>query len=271
MKTSIASKQSSLSISIKASIAAAALLAVSSPAHAYSIYFGQDINNQGGSTRIPYANAQAAENSFRSNLMGVGTETFESFQAGTTTPLNLTFPGSTGSITATLSGGNGRIVSVPTGTNGTGRYPISGDKFWEVSAGGGGNFEVNFSQQVAAFGFYGVDIGDFGGQIQLQLTNGTTTTVTVPNTIGSNGSTDGSVLFYGLMASNAAETFTKVSFLTTTGQGDVFAFDNLIVGDFKQMNKTPEPVNKTPEPASVLGLLAIGALGAGAAWKRKLK
>ncbi len=26
-----------------------------------------------------------------------------------------------------------------------------------------------------------------------------------------------------------------------------------------------------PEPASVLGLLAIGALGAGAAWKRKLK
>jgi hypothetical protein len=29
-----------------------------------------------------------------------------------------------------------------------------------------------------------------------------------------------------------------------------------------------EPV---PEPASVLGLLAIGVLGAGAAWKRKLK
>jgi hypothetical protein len=264
MKTSIASKQSSLSISIKASIAAAALLAVSSPAHAYSIYFGQDINNQGGSTRIPYANAQAAENSFRSNLMGVGTETFESFQAGTTTPLNLTFPGSTGSITATLSGGNGTIVSVPTGTNGAGRYPISGDKFWEVSAGGGGNFEVNFSREVAAFGFYGVDIGDFGGQIQLQLTNGTTTTVTVPNTIGSNGSTDGSVLFYGLMASNAAETFTKVSFLTTTGQGDVFAFDNLIVGDFQQITQTPEPV-------SLLGLLTIGVLGAGSVLKRKLK
>ncbi|WP_274517692.1 PEP-CTERM sorting domain-containing protein [Microcystis aeruginosa] len=26
-----------------------------------------------------------------------------------------------------------------------------------------------------------------------------------------------------------------------------------------------------PEPSSLLGLLAIGALGAGAAWKRKLK
>jgi hypothetical protein len=55
-----------------------------------------------------------------------------------------------------------------------------------------------------------------------------------------------------------------VSFLTTTGQGDVFVFDNLIVGDFKQMNKTPEP-------ASVLGLLAIGGLGAGSVLKRKLK
>ncbi|NEP03708.1 MAG: PEP-CTERM sorting domain-containing protein [Okeania sp. SIO4D6] len=43
----------------------------------------------------------------------------------------------------------------------------------------------------------------------------------------------------------------SVDFLTTTGQGDVFAFDDFTVGD----------IEKTPEPASVLGLLALSALG----------
>jgi len=48
----------------------------------------------------------------------------------------------------------------------------------------------------------------------------------------------------------------------TTGQGDWFAFDNMTIG-------SKEQVAKTPEPASVLGLLAVGAMGAVAGLKRK--
>jgi hypothetical protein len=63
-----------------------------------------------------------------------------------------------------------------------------------VSAGGTGDFVVTGSSAVAAFGFWGIDIGDFGGQLTLELRNGATVldTLTVPNTAGSGGRTDGS-------------------------------------------------------------------------------
>ena len=130
-------------------------------------------------------------------------------------PQILTFPGSVGNLNATLEGGNGLVQSVTPGTtNGVGRYSIpsaSSSRFWEVSAGGGGNFTITFAQDIAAMGFYGIDIGDFGGQLSLDLYNGNTliSTLTVPNTIGSSGSTDGSVLYFGLIAQSAAEQFTK--------------------------------------------------------------
>ncbi|GFE71206.1 PEP-CTERM sorting domain-containing protein [Chroococcus sp. FPU101] len=256
-----------LSLSLTATAAGVGVISSVVPAQAYLIYFGEDINGDPNVPLASFPNASDAEADFLSNLQGVGTEDFEGFSAGTGTPLNLTFPGSTGNITATLSGGGGTIDSVPVGqTNGAGRYATSGTNFFEVDAGSSNNFEVTFDSPVAAFGFYGVDIGDFGGQLQLELTNGTTQTVTVPNTGGSNGSTDGSVLFYGIVAENSSQTFTSVSFLTTTGQGDIFAFDDFTVGDLDQV--VPPPPG-TPEPASMLGLLAVGALGAGSALKRK--
>jgi len=52
----------------------------------------------------------------------------------------------------------------------------------------------------------------------------------------------------------------------TDPQGGAWTFNTFRLTTDNQSN------NQTvPEPASVLGLLAIGALGAGAAWKRKLK
>jgi hypothetical protein len=129
-----------------------------------------------------------------------------------------------------------------------------------VQAGGGGNFQVDLSLSVAAFGFYGIDIGDYGGQLQLSLSNGDL--LTVPNTVGSNGSTDGSVLYFGIIAETAAEEFNSVSFLTTTGGGDVFAFDNFTIGSREQVT--------VPEPGT-LALMGLGIAGFGFArrWKNK--
>lgn len=220
-------------------------------AQAYTVFFGEDINSSGNP--IPFPNSSLARNNFLSNLVGVGTENFESFSPGTSAPLNLDF----GAIEATLSGGEGVIIQ---SNSRDGRFPTSGSKYWEVSAGGSNNFTINFIAPVAAIGFYGIDIGDFGGQLSLNLVGGGSTTLNVPNTIGSNGSTDGSVLFFGAIASGTSEEFSSVSFLTTTGEGDVFGFDDLTVGTFQQV--------AVPEPLTILG--AMTAAGFGAGFKRKL-
>lgn len=137
-------------------------------------------------------------------------------------------------------------------------------KFWEVRAGGSGNFEVDFSESIAAFGFYGVDIGDFGGQLKLALSNGDE--FTVDNTSGSGGSTGGSVLFFGLIAENASEEFTSIDFLTTN-DADVFAFDNFTIGNREQVVPNPDPT-PVPEPGT-LALLGLGLAGLGLSRRKR--
>jgi hypothetical protein len=244
--------------------AAATLLATTNLATAStSVFFGEDLNNSAFTPLASTPNASAAEADFLSNLQGVGTEDFEGFADGSGEPLNLTFPGSAGAIVATLSGGNGAVNSVPAGsTNTAGRYGTSPTNYWEVAAGGANNFTVTFDQTVAAFGFYGIDIGDFGGQLELQVTraNSVVETITVNNTQGSFGSTDGSVLFFGIIETDAAAGFDSIEFLTSTGQGDIFAFDDFTVGDIEQINAVPVPAAMP---------LLLGGLGAFALIRRR--
>jgi hypothetical protein len=238
-------------------LAGAALLALSAmPAGAAIItFFGEDLNNSATVPLAAFPNSATAEGQFLSNLTGVGTEDFEGFASGTTQPLNLVFPGAG---TATLSGGGGTINSVAPGTtNGFGRYATSGTNYWDVAAGGLNNFVVDFGAPVAAFGFYGIDIGDFGGQLQLQLNDSNNTLLTVPHTVGSGGSTDGSVLFFGFIGTTLADTFTQVQFLMSTGQGDVFAFDDFTVGSLEQVRPRPVPAPMTPALIG-LGLVVLG-------------
>lgn len=270
-------------------VAAAAVIGVTAPTHAYTIFFGEDLNQCSDTPLWSFPNAQRAEANFLSRLTDTGIETFESFARATVSPLTLTFPGGK---TATLNG-NGSIVNVPlNSTNGAGRYPISGRNYWEANA-EWGHFSITFNQRVAAFGFYGIDIGDFGGQLVLNLVGSSTQQVTVPNTNGSYGSTDGSVLYFGIVANNPDEYFTSVLFNMSTGEGDFFAFDNMTFGNIDEVIPATVPIPQPsstlpdtnppkvsipespsalqpvippkvsiPEPSSGLGVMALGAMAA---------
>jgi hypothetical protein len=235
--------------------------AATTGAHAYATFFGEDANN---SATVPLGStpkADAAQATFLAGLSNVRTETFESQNTGAAAPLTLKFTGADGtdSLEASLLGGGGTVTAVTPGTAVAGRYSVpspSTSKFWQVEAGGAtGDFTITFNRAIAAFGFYGIDIGDFGGQLQLELLNGSTSIelLTVPNGVG-----DGSVLFFGLLAQSPGELFTSIRFLTTTGQGDFFAFDNFTIAELGQV-QPPVPVPApAPLPLVLGGLLALG-------------
>jgi hypothetical protein len=210
-------------------------------------FFGEDLG-LGESTPLPsHPNADSARNNFVGSLIGVGTETFESYASGTGAPLLITFPGAG---TATLYG-TGSINVVPTGsTNGFGRYAISGTHYWDSDS----TFSITFSNPVAAFGFYGVDIGDFGGQVTLSLAlqGGGTTTLTVPNTINGAG---GGVLYYGYIDTD--NLFTGITFGNTASGTDVFAFDDMTIGSVEQVG----PIVPIPGAVWLLGSGLLGLVG----------
>ncbi|WP_461414167.1 PEP-CTERM sorting domain-containing protein [Gemmatimonas sp.] len=229
------------------------------PLSAQSTYFGFD-NDGSTLTRASLTNSNLARTQFFSQLSGVGTETFDGFSRGTTSPIGLSFPGA-GSATLTGSGCVSDIswsacsnpISNSNGqTNGFGRYAVSGSNYYEVNA---GDFRINFTQAVAAFGFYGVDVGELGGTLALRFYNGSTVLDTRPINyqVG-----EGSAFYFGYI--NTVNPFTSVEFVLGGSSSDVFAFDDMTIGSREQVS--------VPEPASA-ALLLTGLAGFGAVASRR--
>jgi len=232
----------------------AAVFLCSAPAFALqATFFGEDTGlGEDTPLAIPggIPNSLAAQADFLSNLVGVGTEDFEGFAFGTSAPLTLTFPGAG---TATLEGG-GYVNTVPVGqTNGVGRYAVSGTNYWETTD----VFAIEFSAPVAAFGFFGVDIGDFGGQVTVTTANSVEVVYAIPNTINGPG---GSVLYFGLIDTD--NPFVKVTFGNTASGVDFFGFDDMTIGSVEQVQPA------IPEPGTML-LLGSGLVGLAGLGRRK--
>jgi uncharacterized protein (TIGR03382 family) len=258
-----------------AAVAACFAVASGTASATYTAFSGIDENGDPTTPLVNIPNSSGAEALFKMNVSaGVATEDFESKVLGTTGPLELTFVDSVNGTTAkaTLDGGSGRVAA----TDSSGRYSIPSDsssQFWLVDAADSANaFTLKFDTAIAAFGFYGMDIGDFGGALEIDLLDGLGNvlhTESVPTS-----SSDGSAIYFGLLAgaTDGSEDFAGVRFRSSASRADAFAFDNFTLATRAQLCNPAEtscgPIDPgTPVP--VPGTLALAGLGLLAAGLRK--
>ena len=221
-------------------------------AQAFEVIKGEDINNGGLNTRATLNQTQKTEQEFLSRLDStVGTENFENVNWTSGSSLDLSFPGAG---TASL-GGNGEIHNINNTSSSAiaydleqGLYPASASQYWytEATPQDNSTFTINFSEEIAAFGFYAYDLGDWGAELTLKLYSNGQLVDTINNlhTVTTNGSITGSAIYVGivgeLLSNGMYETFDRVEF-TTAGNGivntshDIFSFDDMTIAKTEQL------------------------------------
>lgn len=253
---------------IKKIIAASAAIvgiAGAGTAQAYKVDYGHSASADSTVPLTSFPAALDARNAFFAGGMPA-VQDFENITAGTSGPLSLTFGSGDSAVVATLSGTGGKVVQVGAGLTDEGRFSVGvapssmGSKFWETKATSeGSTFELWFDNPVVKFGFFGIDVGDFDGVLELEILGGTAGSSEVIKTLRptdaiTGDAADGSVLYFGVTAADSAEWFRGVRFRSfgparTTVSDDVFAFDSFTV--------VAAPRGTGPDPVPAPGTVAL--------------
>jgi hypothetical protein len=129
-----------------------------------------------------------------------------------------------------------------------GAYPTEGTRV--ISINSSNNLSITFSSSIAAFGYFGTDLGDNNNTLTMQFFNATNTLVS-SQVIGSTGSSNSSEFFFGFIADSPSEEFNRVVFSNSKG-GDAIGIDQIKIATSSQVK------TKIPEPASIWGTLLCG-------------
>lgn len=229
-----------------------AMLFIAGSAQAAPTFYAEDVGT--GNSFVPMApgswiNSIAKQTQFLTHLTGVGIESFEDVVGGSA-PGTRTF---NGTVNATFTGSM-TVLDLPyPATNGFGAFPTDGDKVLEAFT---NEFEITFDKEIVAFGFMGIDIGDFNGQITLTTVDGVSTDYVFPAVVPTRGT---GVLFFGVIdVDNPFDKITIQNSSTDPVFGDIFGFDEMIIAEDYQV--------VIPAPGAIL----LGGLGTGlVSWLRR--
>jgi hypothetical protein len=107
-----------------------------------------------------------------------------------------------------------------------GRYPSSGEQYLSS---GTDRLRLSFNTPIDSFGFYGIDVGDFGATLFITLANGDVKEFKIPP-LSEQGEATGSIMFWGIVANESP--FTSITFGSDMAPvtGDTFAFDDFTIG-----------------------------------------
>jgi len=211
--------------------------------------FGQDVNPITSTVPMTfYPEAAIARDDFMILAFpGGGTASWYNFEAAPlgTIPVGGLPIGSIAGVGVTLNG-SASVVSNLVGQTNLGRYSVSGNsassgspaqgtRYLEAVAptSGVSSFVLEFDRAVSNFGFFATDVGDRGGLLTLELTlAGGGTELIEPGGFSPDGAplppdrASGSVLFFGVRATNTNDYFTAVRFISAGGtEPDGFGFD----------------------------------------------
>jgi hypothetical protein len=256
---------------LKDLLATAVILPIfaSAPAQALSLFTGYDantLNTNANPQVVPVAarvNTTAAFNSYLANLGGIGvtTESFETTAVGTVidglsqtlSGVNATYSYKTKANPA-VSAGSGPTQSVQqadlAGFTNSGTYPTDGVR--GISINSVNLFKINFASPLAAFSFWGTDLGDSSNVLTVILRRAGVQVAAQPiDYLGANPG-NSSIFFFGGIAQNSTELFDEVELLSLINtNGDAIGLDQITVG-------TQAQVTPVPTPAMLPGLVGLG-------------
>ena len=257
---------------LKAGIALAVVAAAASAAQAAAIiYFGNNPNANGGVVNGTQAGQDPLNqrNLFRNSL---ATQRNEAFNMATGPTANLSDLFGVGSrVSLQASDTNPSASSFVSNDHGgpanwNGRLNTTGDSATLLPSGGGGWFETNrtqivisFTDAVSAFGTFFTDVGDFDGNLGVEIFGADGSSLIARNLIGGSPNAQGGLAFFGY--TNDVIQFNRIVFSVLQpnvplGQRDYIGFDDFITGTLRSTGGT------VPEPTSLaLVGLSLALLG----------
>lgn len=255
------------------------LLAQTAPAQAFKLFSGYD-ENPVNQTVLPLAarvNALADSQDFDQTINN-GTVTTESFESQSTSKrindLSLEISGVRSQFSYIKKSDNTPAAATVQKANGTtgmtnsGTFPTEGEK--GISINSSNHFGISFTQPLAAFGFWGTDLGDNKNELTVEFYRDSNLVSYQKINYLEDNPGNSSVFFFGGLAETTAEQFNRVQLVSSINwTGDAIGLDQFTIATPEQVlgaaaNKaaasSAAAATAVPTPALLPGLLGF-ALG----------